>query len=620
MKLKKRKKKKKEVDYQDGAEGFIKWCEENVRVPITPHEESYSTWCYLGQLPDDPHPDTGRSFKDMWEAQKKVFRQALKMKNGKFVYRLIVFCWPRGDGKSLDAVLIQLWKFFCFPKQQIMLGANSRDQIKFVHYEIMKDIILNSPKLLAAVGGVKNIQEKEIRMKNRKGQVVSIIRSVSSFTGIFSNITGYTFSEMFDMKNPKFFTQLDGSIRNIPNALGVIDSTVSRKDHILYKLYRGHRDKKIPSLYFSYRFSKEGDPEDYWHPLMTKGQLQDYKEKFIFGDFERYFLNLWEAGHEKIFTSDLIEATNIIGVDGHLGWHTKVLDLLKKKEKIYQHQEELEGRGVNVEDLEVSIFEQTQRINKRFRYITDIYNLGRTPGSPVMASIEDLANLGQMFDTDWSIIAGIDRGDPMKRTTIARTIVTILAKGLVGSKSNPLMFSDKEEAAPQYIYFLLHLAHIESQMLEDIKSVLDLAYQEFDGIDSLCGERYGIWDMKQWCEERDILFEAVYPSYGLQKEIFRELYLLYRQGRFKTPPIVVPGTKLEDILKEEADAFDHDLDRKWFGSPEKGQMYGAQDDCMFALAWGIYGGRTFSVDDFRERKGAHFFGQFIPEPGLIGKY
>ena len=107
-----------------------------------------------------------------------------------------------------------------------MLGANSKDQVKFVHFDIMRDIIINSPNLLRIVGR-RNLQEKEIRLKDSKSNIVSVIRSISSFSGIVSNITGYTFSEIFDMKNPKFFTQLDGSIRNIPNAMGVIDSTVS---------------------------------------------------------------------------------------------------------------------------------------------------------------------------------------------------------------------------------------------------------------------------------------------------------------------------------------------------------------------------------------------------------
>jgi len=54
-----------------------------------------------------------------------------------------------------------------------MLGANSKDQVKFVHFDIMRDIITFSPKLLAIVGGKRNLQEKEIRLKDAKGNFIT---------------------------------------------------------------------------------------------------------------------------------------------------------------------------------------------------------------------------------------------------------------------------------------------------------------------------------------------------------------------------------------------------------------------------------------------------------------
>jgi hypothetical protein len=203
-------------EYREGADGLIEWAEKNVCVPIYPEGEDLAVWCLIGHLPTEKNPITGRSYRDMWEAQKVVLRKALVMDNGRFRHRLIIFCWPRGDGKSLLVCITMLWKFFCWTRQQIMLGANSRDQVKFVHYDIMRDIIINSPRLLARINGKRNIQEKEIRLKDDAGNVRSLIRSISSFSGIVSNITGFTFSEIFDMKNPKFYTQLYGSIRNMP--------------------------------------------------------------------------------------------------------------------------------------------------------------------------------------------------------------------------------------------------------------------------------------------------------------------------------------------------------------------------------------------------------------------
>ena len=326
---------KKEVleaeNYRDGAEGMISWCNDFVYVPIYPEGSVVSKWVRLGELPDDINPDTGRSYQTIWTEQQEILRQALVMSNGRFKYRLIVFCWQRGEGKSLLACLIQLWKFFNWPRQQIMLGANSRDQVKFVHFDIMRDIINNSPDLFAMVGGQRNLQEKEIRLKSDRGNVKSLIRSISSFSGIVSNITGYTFSEIFDMKKPKFFSQLDGSIRNVPNALGVIDSTVSEKTHLLYSLYINVIQQKTKTVFFSYRSSKLGNPDDYWNPYMTKEQLDDYKAKFPFGEFERYFLNLWSAGSQRVFTEEMIEETKILGMDGMILNHKLIKDSLEKK-------------------------------------------------------------------------------------------------------------------------------------------------------------------------------------------------------------------------------------------------------------------------------------------------
>ena len=149
------------ASYRDGPEGFIKWCNENVNIPIYPVGAVMAQWCPMGDLPRDINPRTGKSYRGIWDAQKEVVRQALRMVDGEFIYRLIVLCWMRGEGKSLLAVLIQLWKFFNWSKQQIVLGANSKEQITFVHFDIMKDIINNSPKLLKGVGK-KNIQEKKI--------------------------------------------------------------------------------------------------------------------------------------------------------------------------------------------------------------------------------------------------------------------------------------------------------------------------------------------------------------------------------------------------------------------------------------------------------------------------
>jgi len=609
-------------EYRNGAEGMIKWVEDNVYAEITPISEDVlaagdvKVWVPMKDLPKTPNTDTGRSYHHIWEEQKKILRRALVMKNGTFIHRLIVLCWMRGEGKSILACLIQLWKFFCWNRQTITLGANSKDQVKFVHFDIMRDIIRNSPHLKSQVGE-RNIQEKEIRITNPKNEIISLIRSISSFTGIVSNITGYTFSEMFDMKNPKFFVQLDGSVRNIPNALGVIDSTVSDKSHVLYHLYASFTEGKTTTVFYSYRHSKLGDVDDYWHPLMTKAQLDDYRAKFPFGEFERYFLNLWSAGTTRVFTEEMIEAMSFYSANGRILDGKNILEILEEKNRtvILRNDTIEKNLPFDIDGLNIKIVGLYEKLAK----IDDIYSFSDFLGTSKMAVINDLKKLEETFDTHFSLLAGIDRGDPSAVRGKARSIVSVVAKGLPGSRSNPSM-TTLLEAAPRYVYFLLLLADIKNHSLDLIKEVLDLCNDEFDGIDALCSERYGTWDMQTWCDDRNVTFETIYPNYGRQREAFNELYNIVKASLFKAPKTYINGSKKEEIFIEEMSIFDHDIDKKWFGSPEKDEKYGIQDDCIYSVGWGVYGGRNLTADHFRIRKSMTSFGILIPNKYLVGKY
>lgn len=605
------------ITYRSGGDGFIKWMEERVCLPITPFGSDMPVWTPVKDLPDDKHPETGRSYKDFWEMQKPIVREALKMENGNFVYRLIVFCWPRGDGKSLLMCCIYVWKLFEFARQKIVCSANSKDQVQFVHYDIMKDIILNSPKLLDEIGA-DNVKEKAIQYKDRNGVVQSSIRTISTFSGIVSNITGYTFSEMFEQKDPKFFVRIDGSIRNIPNAFGGIDSTVSDRQHQLYKLYQAWLTKKDPTIFFSYRFSKEGNPDDYMNPMMTQGQLDSYRAKFPFGDFERFFLNLWEIAGEKVFTKPMIEATNYLGVDHKINTHNVMMDLIEKKDKLIESHERLQDQDIIVSTRNVD------EINRRFWRIDEILPLKNEFNKPEPPLLDSIERLSDIFDTNWGLTAGLDRSDPTAIRNLARTVLSFTLKGLTGSRKNPFLITEGE--TPPYVYIVIHLGVVEDASLEGIKRVLQMIHDEMNGIDVLGSESWGAWDLAPWCEDKGIKFETWTATYDRQKAMFAELFNAIKTGRYKVPSLAVPGSKGDNIFKEEAEAFDHrppEPGKKtgWFGSPEKFQTRGVQDDAIFSFGGCVYAGRNLSPLDFRERKGGMDFGSFFGGPSnLLGDY
>jgi hypothetical protein len=601
-------------EYRDGGVGFGKWCEDHINLAIYPQGSTIPVWTPIAKFSDEKSVETGRSWVDIWTEQKRVAEEALIMVDGRFIHRLLVFCWMRGEGKSLFACLIQLWKFFCFPRQQIMLGANSRDQVKFVHFDIMRDIILNSPKLIQIVGR-RNVQEKEIRLKDAKGNIGSFIRSISSFSGIVSNVTGYTFSEMFDMKNPKFFVQIDGSIRNIPNALGVIDSTVSEKTHILYKLFKTYERNEDPHLYFSHRESPKADYKDFWNPQMTQSQLDSYDAKFPEADFARYFKNTWEAGSNKLFTEDMVDAAHYLGIDGTLGMHNTIMKRLKlqsAKREVYKKR----NKGEMPKHLSI-----VDDYTKGIIPVESVYSLNDGSLHPRMASITELEALGKLYQTDWAILCGVDRADPLKIDKMrgAKTIVTIVAKGLPNSKTNPELYFEESEIQ-KYIYFMLHFKHVESNEIDHIKEVIKSGIEEYDGLDSLCSERWGMWDVPKWCEENEIIFSPLSPTYDTQRSMFAELFTLFKTGLLKVPHIFVPGVKGDDLFVEEATTFDHNPFKKSYGSPQKEEKYGIQDDSMFSLGHCIYGGKMLGLDDFRPRTDAMYFGEMHQPKGNAGAY
>jgi len=605
-----RRRMKREIGYRDGGEGFIKWAEEHIRISV--YVDGISQWVPIGTLSTECNPDTGRSSWMMWEEQKKIARECLKMKNGKFIYRLIALCWMRGDGKSLFVCLIQIWKFYCFRKQQIMLGANSKDQVKFVHFDIMRDIILNSPRLLRIIGK-KNVQEKEIRLRDSMGNVVSVVRSISTASGIVSNITGYTFSEIFDMKSPKFFTQLDGSTRNVPNALGIIDSTVSTKEHILYGLYQGWKTGKSKTVYFSYRCSPEADHNDFWNPEMTQIQLDDYETKFPPTEFAMYFRNTWDAGGSRMFSKAQVHACHYVGSGGYIGEYQLIV---KKLADAFEQKDKTET-GTHFKFSTESLLSDLIETDT-------LYTLIDERGMPKHCTLQELNKLSDKYDTDFSIIAGVDRADPMKKNVThgARTIVTVLAKGLPGSKTSPEMYKNMVDSANKnYIYFLVHLAHVEFSDINSIQDELEKCNDEYDGIDALCAERWGMWDIVNWCDEHNVGFEPIMSSYNIQKAFFSELYTIVVTGRFKAPRICVPGHKKDDIFIEEMEIFDHSELGKFYGSPEKRERFGRQDDSVFALGCAVYGGRFITLEDFRSRDSREFvFSEKYGNNDLVGTY
>ena len=88
------------------------WAEENVRIPIYTPGDTIPDWILIKDLPDTKHSETNRSPAEFWYHLANVAKKALVVgDDGLFIFRLIVFCWMRGEAKSLLTCLIQSWKY-----------------------------------------------------------------------------------------------------------------------------------------------------------------------------------------------------------------------------------------------------------------------------------------------------------------------------------------------------------------------------------------------------------------------------------------------------------------------------------------------------------------------------
>lgn len=501
-------------EYNNGGEGLILWVEDY----INRWDRKSLSWVSVKLI----------------QMQKDNFKACLAMDNtpdGKiFKYRFIFFSRPRGDFKTFDVMLILLWRLFNFPNENIIIGSNSRDQSKFLLLGDMNKTILNSPKLLKIVGR-ENVLEKGIFIRNRKGDTLSSITTMSNEASIKSGMTCAGFTEMYKMKDPALYTDLAGSIRGTPNGMIIGESIVSSKSHKFYQLYKTSKDDDL--MYFQHYDSV------HHNPYMTEAELKSYKNQFLPHEYEQNFVNTWASARNGLFGEKLIK--NMLIEDYTLPAKRETLKILESK-----------------------------------------YNI-----------------------TEWIITGALDRAKPfndeatlpikaMKKRS--RTIWTLIGKGMVGD-------SDK------FMYFLLDFKIIPRGSETIIKETIDNASIEFEYLDNITLEDYETNSIKIYCDNADIPAEMISPTYGKQRQCFVPLFHLAEAGMVKKPkiPLYVMDGEIKkgytggfDILEEELLIFNHDVDRSWFGSPEKKQTLGIKDDCVYSLGWGVYASREIFNGALRE--------------------
>jgi hypothetical protein len=348
---------------------------------------------------------------------------------------------------------------------------------------------------------------------------------------------------------------------------------------------------------------------------MNQQQLNSYQIKFPPAEFAQYFTNLWSTGSIRMFSPEQVEAIYYQHTTRAAG-HIALLNCLKEKTDALEliEQSEKVGSGEIGKNIIDDAYAKIKHIEQSLVPVNNLYQLNDATG---ICYMDDLNALGNKYETDFAILLGIDRSDPMSQYG-ARSVYCVIAKGCTGSSR--MDFSYENPEALEYIYFVVGIDVIEPNSSKTMKDIIIRCDQEFDGIDMICTERWGMFDMAEWCEESKYPITVIHPSYDRQRTYFGELYTAVAKGNFKSPFIPLPGSRSQDILKEEMGAFIQNEQSKWFGSPEKKSRNGIQDDVMYSIGMAIFGGMALSIESFRIRQSKSTGFMYIKEKSVYGSY
>lgn len=550
-----------DVDEVRRSQGYFVWSEGDV-YPAT--FDGFMRWLRDCVFRQDQITKQWVPFVPMDFPQKELYRNAFRLnKDGTFQHRFIGISRPRGDFKSFDAALLFLFRFFNMRNEMILLAANSKDQTEFVLFSEASKIIQNSPKLAATPG--LEIQKKDIQLKHGPGkaEVFSKIQPIATKVGTLSNVTCIAWSELYklDPSNRTFYTELVGSIRAVPNAWVLAESTVAPKGSPFHQLYKRFIDGD-PIVYFQWY------EEKHYNPHMTQAELRGYQAIFTPAEYNMFFKNRWEDAKSELIPE---WAKRLMSYEA-TGEDAKDLmdDLISLEKKISL----LEGSNQNRRPLIVKNSEIQKKLG---RQIDDIYTI---PAEPNV-----LNRLRDIFGCEFIIGIGLDRASVFA-VAPDRTVLATVARGV--------------RSEDQSIYFLLDLYTPQISTDTALKEYILEIQARYGWIDHMMMEEYQAQDLCLWALGEGIETTLAKAPYSKQQEIFGLLYRAVVSRLFKAPAVplwvddggnlveTLPMMGKSDILRTEIDHFVHDPVKKFFGSETKKKVRGVKDDTIYALAWAIY--------------------------------
>lgn len=239
--------------------------------------------------------------------QRDAIRDALATNDaGDWKYTTIAFSAPRRHGKTVLAALLVLWRFTTRPTQNIVCMATNERQTVATGFALVRQIVLNTPALLAMIGK-ENVQQYRITYPALQNSIRTSSCNVAGLYG--EKISVGWMTELHAAPSDEPMQVLASSLGDSLNSWMLVDSTVDGIGGPLHRLEQLAESGEDPTVFVRrIEYADLAEALEKSPPWIRRDWLKSRKAQLLPATFETQHLNRRTAATNSLFAPEDIAA------------------------------------------------------------------------------------------------------------------------------------------------------------------------------------------------------------------------------------------------------------------------------------------------------------------------
>ena len=239
--------------------------------------------------------------------QRDAIRDALATNDaGDWKYTTIAFSAPRRHGKTVLAALLVLWRFTTRPTQNIVCMATNERQTVATGFALVRQIVLNTPALLAMIGK-ENVQQYRITYPALQNSIRTSSCNVAGLYG--EKISVGWMTELHAAPSDEPMQVLASSLGDSLNSWMLVDSTVDSVSGPLHRLEQLAESGEDPTVFVRrIEYADLAEALEKSPPWIRRDWLKSRKAQLLPATFETQHLNRRTAATNSLFAPEDIAA------------------------------------------------------------------------------------------------------------------------------------------------------------------------------------------------------------------------------------------------------------------------------------------------------------------------